>query len=138
LVARYANSFDLKDWDALRACLADAVHADYSALRGTPAETMAAEHFVETRRAALNDLRTQHLAANVEVALSGDSGEARASMAIFRRNQDGGIFHTHCLYRFGVLRGAQGWRIGSIVQSVFMNSGDPRIHPGIGGSAPGR
>jgi hypothetical protein len=29
LVARFANSFDLKDWDGLQDCLDSSVHADY-------------------------------------------------------------------------------------------------------------
>ena len=43
LVAKFANSFDLKDWQALGECLADSVYVDYSELRGTPAETLITE-----------------------------------------------------------------------------------------------
>ncbi len=37
LSARFANSFDTKDWTALGQCLADELYTDYSDLRGTPA-----------------------------------------------------------------------------------------------------
>jgi hypothetical protein len=36
LVARFANSFDTKDWTGLGQCLADRLYTDYSDLRGTP------------------------------------------------------------------------------------------------------
>src|SRR5215471_5995029 len=50
LVARFANSFDVKDWLALAECLAEELHTDYSDLRGTPPETMSRSRFVELRR----------------------------------------------------------------------------------------
>ena len=37
-IARFANSFDLKDWEALGACLTEQIYTDYSELRGTPPE----------------------------------------------------------------------------------------------------
>ena len=46
LVARFANSFDLKDWDGLPDFLDNSAHADYSDLRGTPHETLSSEQFV--------------------------------------------------------------------------------------------
>ena len=36
LLAQYANSFDMKDWDGLGSCLSDTLHTDYSQLRKTP------------------------------------------------------------------------------------------------------
>jgi len=38
LIARFANSFDLKAWDALRECLAESLRTDYSDLRGSKPE----------------------------------------------------------------------------------------------------
>jgi hypothetical protein len=61
LVARFANCFDLKDWDGLCRCLADELYTDYSDLRGTPPETMSKERFVELRQIAPHDLQTHHL-----------------------------------------------------------------------------
>ncbi len=36
VIARFANSFDLKDWAGLQACFTESIFTDYSDLRGTP------------------------------------------------------------------------------------------------------
>ena len=61
LLARFANSFDLKDWDGLQACLAERLAIDYTDLRGTPPETVSALDYVQARRKALEGLKTHHL-----------------------------------------------------------------------------
>jgi hypothetical protein len=131
LVARYANSFDLKDWTGLGECLADTLYTDYSDLRGTPPETLTREAFVALRRAALHDLQTHHLSGNLEVRLDGESARLKVSMVIFRRNAAGETLNTHCLYDFGVEHGDGGWVINSITQKVFMSDGRKTVHEGI-------
>jgi 3-phenylpropionate/cinnamic acid dioxygenase small subunit len=129
LVARFANSFDCKDWDALASCLSEQVFTDYSELRGSPPETMTREKFIELRKHALQNLRTHHLVGNFEIELRKDQGEAKVSMMIYRRNVESDIFNTHCFYRFGLERSANGWRINSIVQKVFWNEGQTIFTP---------
>lgn len=131
LIARFANSFDRKEWEALGSCLAANLYTDYSDLRGTPPATMTREQFVESRRSALQALKTHHLAGNIEIELAADSGEAKVSMLIYRRNELGEILNTHCLYTLGVERTDNGWVIGSIVQKVFWSDGQAAIHRGI-------
>ena len=131
LVARFANSFDLKEWGRLGQCLADTVHTDYSDLRGAPPETMSRDQFVQLRQSALQELQTHHLAGNVEIDLSGESANLKVSMVIYRRNQAGETLNTHCLYFLGAKQGDGGWRIHSITQKVFMNDGQAGIHQGI-------
>ena len=131
LVARFAHSFDLKNWDRLGECLADRVDTDYSDLRGAPPETLTRERFVELRRAALQDLSTHHLAGNVEVAVQGKTGSATVSMVIFRRSDDGQMLNTHCVYTLGLAKEHGTWRIRSIVQRVLWSDGDKSIHRGI-------
>lgn len=131
LIARFANSFDLKDWDKLGSCLANNLHTDYSDLRGTPPETMSRERFVELRQAALQSLKTHHLAGNVEIQLNGAEGNAKASMVIYRCSPEEEILNTHCLYTFGVKKIDQRWVINSIVQKVFWSDGQIAIHRGI-------
>ncbi|MBK7319976.1 nuclear transport factor 2 family protein [Candidatus Villigracilis affinis] len=50
LIARFANSFDVKDWDGLQACFTESLYTDYSDLRGTPPETISASEYVRLRR----------------------------------------------------------------------------------------
>ena len=131
LVARFANSFDLKEWDRLAECLTANVHTDYSDLRGTPPETISREELVGQRRSALQDLQTHHLSGNVEMALSGETASLKVSMMIHRRNEAGDTLTTHCLYFFGAQREQGVWRICSIRQKVFMSYGATKIHTGI-------
>jgi hypothetical protein len=131
LIARFANSFDLKEWETLGSCLASTVHTDYSDLRGTPPETMSRERFVELRRVALQSLRTHHLSGNIEIQLHGTTGVAKASMVIYRRSPEEEILNTHCLYTFGVEKKNGHWAICSIVQRVFWSDGQKAIHRGI-------
>jgi len=77
LIARFANAFDLKAWDALEACLAESLATDYSDLRGTPPEVVARQRFVETRRTALGHLQTHHLSGNYEITVDGGRGRCR-------------------------------------------------------------
>ena len=131
LVARFANSFDLKEWDRLGQCLADTLYADYSDLRGTPPETMSRDKFVQLRRSALQELQTHHLAGNLEIDLTEGSANLKVSMVICRRNQAGEMLNTHCLYFLGAEQGEGGWRINSIRQRVLMSDGQAGVHKGI-------
>ena len=38
VIARFSNSFDVKDWSGLEACLTASLYTDYGNLRGTPPE----------------------------------------------------------------------------------------------------
>lgn len=130
-IARFANSFDLKDWQALGECLTDQVYTDYSELRGTPPETLSRDNYVLLRQSALQHLNTHHLAGNAEVVVRNSEADARVSMAIFRRNQQGETLHTHCLYLMQLQNQEGKWRISSIVQKVFWSDGQTAIHSGI-------
>ncbi|MFN0316563.1 MAG: nuclear transport factor 2 family protein [Burkholderiales bacterium] len=101
LVARFANSFDTKDWTGLGQCVQAEIDTDYSDLRGTPPERMSRDRFVELRRTALHDLQTHHLSGNAEINISNTCGEVKASMVIYRRNANGETLNTHCMYVFG-------------------------------------
>jgi hypothetical protein len=131
LIARFANSFDLKRWEDLRGCLADQLHTDYSDLRGTPPEEMSAARFVELRKTALQELQTQHLAGNVELAEQSGEVSARVSMVICRRDNNGQVLNTHCLYLLGLQCQGRDWKIASVVQKVYWSDGNTAIHRGI-------
>ncbi len=131
LVNRFANSFDLKDWEGMQACLCATLHTDYSDLRGTPPETISNRRFVELRRSALEALATQHLMSNHVIETDGDAARATVSCVIFRRSTDGRMLNTHCLYFFGFAREADGWKIAAIRQKVLINDGDTAVHSGI-------
>lgn len=141
LIARFASSFDLRDWSTLEGCLAPQVFTDYSDLRGTPPETLPAAEYVRLRMEALASLTTHHLLGNLEIDFSTpDEATCRASMIIWRiqsipKGQTlrdvAGEFHTHCLYTFRLLQEAGAWKIGGITQKVLWNSGTPEMHSGV-------
>ena len=64
VIARFANSFDRKDWDALQACFIESLLTDYSDLRGTPPQRIAAAEYGAARRQALDALHLHHLVGN--------------------------------------------------------------------------
>lgn len=131
LVNRFANTFDLKDWQGMQACLYSKVDTDYSDLRGTPPETLTAKRFVELRKKALTPLATQHLMGNHVIEADGDCAQATVSCVIFRKSTDSRALNTHCVYFFGFKRGAEGWKISAIRQKVLINDGDTAVHSGI-------
>lgn len=130
LLARFANSFDLKDWDGLLACLTGQLYTDYSDLRGTPPETVPAADFVQARRVALQELKTHHLGGNLEIKYDDPlNAICRLSMVIWRKS-DTEVFNTHCIYTFKLIKIQRDWKISAIAQKVLWSEGQPSIHSG--------
>lgn len=129
LVVRFANAFDLQDWNALRACLAVEIHVDYSAFRGEPPKIVAAEDYVASRASALAALKTQHLSTNHQVTIAGDRAECFSAFLIHRIAPASGDFlDTAGHYWHGCARMPDGWRIERIRQTVLWTRGTPEIH----------
>jgi 3-phenylpropionate/cinnamic acid dioxygenase small subunit len=132
LVVRFANAFDLRDWNALRACLAAEIFVDYSAFRGEPPRTVTAEAYVDARASALAALRTQHLSTNHQVTLAGDRAECFSAFLIHRvapaAPAGADTFDTAGHYWHGCARTPDGWRIDRIRQTVLWTRGTPEIH----------
>jgi hypothetical protein len=131
LIARFTNSFDLKDWDGLQACLTETIDTDYSDLRGTPPETLRAEEYIRIRREALDNLKLHHLSGNIELTYTDLlNGICRVSMIVWRRS-DNEEFTSHCIYTFRVTKVEDDWKISSITQKVLWNEGSASIHKGL-------
>lgn len=130
LIARFANRFDLKDWDGLQSCFTESIFTDYSDLRGTPPETISAEEYVESRRETLNHLKLHHLVSNYEIDFPDTGGATcRASMIVWRKSETE-EFSSHCFYIFQLVQQSGEWRISGITQKVFWNNGKSSIHSG--------
>lgn len=130
LIARFATSFDIKDWDGLEACLAMSLHTDYSNLRGTPPETLSAHEYVRQRRESLGHLKLHHLVSNYEIDFPDSSTAAcRASMVVWRKSEEE-EFISHCVYIFQLVKQEGNWRIGGITQKILWNEGTTSIHKG--------
>jgi 3-phenylpropionate/cinnamic acid dioxygenase small subunit len=130
VIARFANSFDVKDWSGLEACFTESLYTDYSDLRGTPPQTITASEYVRLRRGSLDPLKLHHLVSNYEVDFT-DSNTAtcRASMVVWRKS-DEEEFTSHCVYIFQLVKQDEIWKISGITQKVLWNEGTSSIHKG--------
>ena len=130
VIARFANSFDRKDWSGLESCFTQSLYTDYSDLRGTASETIKASEYVAARRAALDRLKLHHLVSNYEIAFLGaDQATCLASMIVWRKS-DVQEFTSHCVYEFQLTRSEADWKINGITQRVLWNEGQASIHSG--------
>ncbi len=131
LIACFANSFDVKDWDGLQSCFTESLYTDYSDLRGTPPENITASEYVKLRREALDHLKLHHLVSNYEIDFpDSNTATCRASMVVWRKS-DEEEFTSHCVYIFQVTKQQHGdWKISGITQKVLWNEGKASIHKG--------
>jgi hypothetical protein len=130
LIAVFSNSFDVKDWDGLQACLTASLFTDYGDLRGTPPETVSASDYVRARRESLQNIFTQHLSGNYEITFDDMlNATCRVSMVIWRKSENE-YFTSHCVYTFKVAKIRYDWKICGITQKIIWNEGASSIHPG--------
>ena len=129
-IARFANSFDMKDWRGLEACFTELLYTDYSDLRGTPPQTVSAKDYVQKRIDSLDRLKLHHLVSNYEVDFTdANSATCRASMVVWRKS-DEEDFTSHCVYIFQLTKLDDNWKISGITQKVLWNEGTSSIHKG--------
>jgi 3-phenylpropionate/cinnamic acid dioxygenase small subunit len=131
VIARFANSFDAKDWDGLQDCLTESLYTDYSDFHGTPPQTLEASEYVHSRRETVGHLNMHHLVSNYEIDFT-DSGTAtcRASMVVWRRAEAEETSTSHCMYRFQLVKQNGGWKINGITQKVLWNKGTAPLQKG--------
>ena len=130
MIARFANSFDIKDWNGLESCFTDSLYTDYGDLRGTSQEKVKASDYISARRESLNPLKLHHLVSNYEIdIINSKTATCRASMIIWRKS-DEEEFTSHCVYTFQLTKQQSTWKISGITQKVLWNEGLPSIHKG--------
>lgn len=130
LIAHFANSFDVKDWDGLQSCFTETFYSDYSDLRGTPPEKISVKEYVRLRRESLEPLKIQHLVSNYEIQfIDSATATCRASMVVWRKT-DKEDFITHCIYTFQLVAQNTDWKISGITQKVLWNEGTSSIYKG--------
>jgi hypothetical protein len=130
LIAHFANSFDMKDWDGLQSCFTETFYSDYSDLRGSPPETISVKEYVRLRRESLEPLKIQHLVSNYEIQfIDSATATCRASMVVWRKT-DKEDFITHCVYIFQLVEQDADWKISRITQKVLWNEGTSSIYKG--------
>lgn len=132
VVVGFANAFDQQDWPRLESYLAPLLWTDYSEFRGEPPGEITAAEYVAARRRGLAGLRTVHLSSNHEVRIDGDAATCRSAYAIWRvdpqKPEGENTLHTVGHYEHGLVRGADGWRIQRIRQTVVARTGPAAVH----------
>ena len=130
VIARFANSFDVKDWSGLEACFTESLYTDYSDLRGTPPRTVSASEYAAARRDALDHLNLHHLTSNYEIDFrDSNAADCRASMIVWRKSEIE-EFTSHCIYTFQLVKLESSWKISGITQKVLWNEGTSSLHKG--------
>jgi hypothetical protein len=130
VIARFSNSFDVKDWRGLESCFTESLYTDYGDLRGTPPETITASDYVASRRQALDHLKLHHLVSNYEINfLNKNRATCRASMIVWRKTETE-EFTSHCVYEFQLTKQTSDWKINGITQKILWNEGTASIHKG--------
>lgn len=130
VIARFSNSFDVKDWSGLESCFTESLYTDYGDLRGTPPETVKASDYVAVRRESLDHLKLHHLVGNHEINfLDASRATCRASMIVWRKSETE-EFTSHCVYEFQLTKQESDWKISGITQKVLWNEGIASIHKG--------
>jgi hypothetical protein len=133
VIARFANSFDVKDWSGLEACFTDSLYTDYSDLRGTPPQMVSANDYVAARRETIEQLKLHHLVSNYEIDFTdSNTASCRASMIVWRKSETE-EFTSHCVYTFQLVKQAAQWKIRGITQKILWNEGTPSLHQGAKG-----
>lgn len=128
---KFANSFDLKDWQGLEDTLMDNIECDYKGLRGT-VENYSKSEYVSLRKKALNHLKTQHLFSNLQITAENKQATCQLSAVIFRQDDLGANFNSHAIYLFHLVNIKDNeWRIKKIKQTILWNEGDASIHAGV-------
>jgi 3-phenylpropionate/cinnamic acid dioxygenase small subunit len=130
VIARFANSFDVKDWDGMQTCFTESLYTDYSDLRGTPPTTLTASEYVRLRRESLDHMKLHHLVSNYEMDFTdSDHAICQASMVVWRTAAEE-EFTSHCIYMFLLVKQNGGWKINGITQKVLWNEGMASLHKG--------
>jgi len=128
IIARFANSFDEKNWEAMASLLADQIEVDYTDLRGTN-EIVTRDEYVSKRKEALAELHTHHLFANLEISENAGKPRCKATGLIYRALGER-FFNSHVVYDFELARSGSVLKITRIRQTVLWHEGDPSIHKG--------
>jgi hypothetical protein len=129
LLVRYAWAIDTKDWDALDGVFTPDAHIDYTATGGIAGTLGEIKPWLAESLAAFP--ATQHLLANSQVTLAGDTATARTAvynpMGAATREGPLHFFFMGGIYADQLVRTPAGWRITDRVEHfVWMDGKLPR------------
>ena len=131
VTTRMAWLADRRDWDALAGVFAEQVQLDYTSLTGGEPATLAAADIVAGWRRGLGGLdATQHLVSNHLVDIEGDRAVATAQFQathVLANPHGDPVWTLGGRYRFGLVRGGDGWRIDAVTMTVTWATGNQQV-----------
>jgi len=124
LLTRYATGVDRKQWDLWESCFTEDAFIDYSAFGGTKGNVKDVRRWLEETMAGFP--MTQHLVANKEIHIEGDTATARSMfynpMAVASPDGPPSLFICGGYYHDEILRTPEGWRIRKRVEEFGYNT----------------
>jgi 3-phenylpropionate/cinnamic acid dioxygenase small subunit len=108
LLTRYAHAVDTKDWALYRTVFTPDAEIDYESAGGIKGDLETVAKWLETTLAGFP--MTQHLVANVDVKLAGDTAKVRAMFYNPMGVPTGKTFFCGGWYNHELVRTPDGWR----------------------------
>lgn len=127
-----ANAIDDKNWQKLRAHLANEIDIDYFEFRGELPGQITAEEYIQQRVSGLTGLKTLHISTNHEVTITGNCAECKSAYRIYRldpTSESGeNRLDTAGNYIHQLTQIDGYWRITAIKQTVVVIAGNSQVH----------
>ncbi len=124
LLTRYATGVDRKQWDLWESCFTEDAYIDYTAFGGTSGSVKEVRAWLEKTLAGFP--MTQHLVANREVCIEGDTATARSMffnpMGVPNGDGPHKLFLCGGYYLDKLVRTPAGWRIRERVEEFGYNT----------------
>ena len=114
LLTRYAHAVDSKDWPLYRSVFTPDAHIDYESAGGIKGDLDEVTNWLD--HTMVNFPMTQHLVANVEVKLNGDSATVRAMFYNPMGLPNGKHFFCGGWYNHELVRTSDGWRSRRLIE----------------------
>lgn len=114
LLTRYAHAVDSKDWALYRTVFTPDAHIDYESAGGVKGDIETVVSWLEQTMAGFP--MTQHLVANIDVKLDGDTATVRAMFYNPMGMPNGKTFFCGGWYNHELVRTPDGWRSRKLVE----------------------
>ena len=108
LLTRYATAVDRRDWDLYRSVFTTDAEIDYTSAGGIAGTVDEVVAFLDEVLSGFE--MTQHLVANLEVEVDGDTARVTAMFNNPMRLPGGDTWFTGGWYHHDLVRTADGWR----------------------------
>ncbi len=129
LLTRYATSVDSKDWALWRSVFTEDAYIDYRSAGGIDGDREAIAQWLESTLA--NFPMTQHLIANIDARVDGDTATVRAMFHNPMGMPDGTTWFCGGYYNHDLVRTTDGWKSARLIEQSSYFS-DNRFTPPAG------